>query len=390
MTTPALGRGRLIAAAALVGALICGMSGQANAVPNDPDPRSGSASQGTGDNALGLDELRQKLANARRQLEEVTARAALATEKHNYAQLVLAKRKRQAEAAKKAAQDARAKASTAEDDLYRVAAEVYMQGGSLDGVEVVLSPTGTQDLVTRMSGMAAASMYRDHKFDEATKALQRAVQAESAAAAAHVKQMAAAKEAEQAFALAQTEAQNAAAQTTALEQQQDGLLRELADASGTSAEAELARVGAAEIDAARRALEAATSGTGSTGKVPAVRQTAVVKAIAFARAQLGDPYQWGGSGPDRWDCSGLTQAAWGAAGRSLVHYTGSQWAQTARVPLAQLQPGDLVFFGKTPETIHHVGLYVGKGMMIEAPRTGLNVRYAPIWRSDLLPDGGRP
>ncbi|MCB1302057.1 MAG: C40 family peptidase, partial [Tetrasphaera sp.] len=113
-------------------------------------------------------------------------------------------------------------------------------------------------------------------------------------------------------------------------------------------------------------------------------------AIAYAQAQLGKPYLWGGSGPDAFDCSGLTMMAWRQAGVYLSHYTGAQYAETARVPIDQLQPGDLVFFGSSGESSHHMGLYVGGGQMIEAPYTGAVIRYASIYRSDLVPYGGRP
>ena len=112
--------------------------------------------------------------------------------------------------------------------------------------------------------------------------------------------------------------------------------------------------------------------------------------LAYAQAQIGKPYQWGGSGPNSFDCSGLTMRAWQQAGVNLSHYTGAQWAETARVAISDLRPGDLVFYGSSGPNSHHMGLYVGDGQMIEAPYTGANVRYASIYRSDLLPYGGRP
>ena len=83
--------------------------------------------------------------------------------------------------------------------------------------------------------------------------------------------------------------------------------------------------------------------------------------------------------------------AWRQAGVRLSHYTGSQWAETARVPISQLQPGDLVFYGTSGPNSHHVGLYIGGGQMIHAPNPSTVVKYASIYSmSDLLPYGGRP
>jgi cell wall-associated NlpC family hydrolase len=79
--------------------------------------------------------------------------------------------------------------------------------------------------------------------------------------------------------------------------------------------------------------------------------------------------------------------AWAAAGVSLNHYAADQYASTAHIPIAALQPGDLVFYGTD---LHHVGIYVGGGMMIDAPRTGTFVRYDTIFWPDLQPFGGRP
>ena len=105
-------------------------------------------------------------------------------------------------------------------------------------------------------------------------------------------------------------------------------------------------------------------------------------AIAFAQSKLGLPYQWGGTGP-LYDCSGLTQAAYASAGVQLHRIARDQFWDGPHVPLAQLQPGDLVFYAddvNDPATIHHLGLFVGDGQMIEAPRTGAFVRYASIDR----------
>ena len=98
------------------------------------------------------------------------------------------------------------------------------------------------------------------------------------------------------------------------------------------------------------------------------------KAVAFAYSKLGDWYLWGGTGPDRYDCSGLTQAVWAAGGVSIPRVTYDQWSALPHVSKAQLQPGDLVFFNGEG----HVSIYVGNGMMIDAPRTGEQIRLLPL------------
>ncbi|EIV94301.1 NlpC/P60 family protein [Frankia sp. QA3] len=114
---------------------------------------------------------------------------------------------------------------------------------------------------------------------------------------------------------------------------------------------------------------AAAAPVGGGGAATAVRE---------AYAQLGKPYVWGAEGPGTFDCSGLTQWVWGKAGVALSHYTGSQWDEGRRVSRAALIPGDLVFF--YPD-LDHVGIYVGSGKMIHAPRTGEVVRVEKVWWS---------
>ena len=102
-------------------------------------------------------------------------------------------------------------------------------------------------------------------------------------------------------------------------------------------------------------------------------------AVQAAEAQLNKPYRYAAAGPDMFDCSGLTMFAWAHAGVSMVHSSAGQYTEFPHVPISQLAPGDLVFFGNP---IHHVGMYVGNGTMIEAPHTGAFVRYSSIYRDD--------
>jgi peptidoglycan DL-endopeptidase CwlO len=97
-----------------------------------------------------------------------------------------------------------------------------------------------------------------------------------------------------------------------------------------------------------------------------------VKALAFAKAQLGEPYARSGAGPSSWDCSGLTMVAWGSVGVSLPHSSRQQFNRGQPVAKSDLQLGDLVFFYSD---ISHVGLYAGNGQVIHAPRPGKSVEY---------------
>ncbi len=129
--------------------------------------------------------------------------------------------------------------------------------------------------------------------------------------------------------------------------------------------------------AAEKAAKAAqsTGSTGSAGSGGAANTSIAQQVIAFARDQLGKPYVWGATGPDSFDCSGLTQAAYKAAGINLPRTTWDQVNVGHRVSVDDLQPGDLIFFYSD---ISHVGLYIGDGQMIHAPHTGTVVKIAPI------------
>jgi cell wall-associated NlpC family hydrolase/outer membrane murein-binding lipoprotein Lpp len=140
--------------------------------------------------------------------------------------------------------------------------------------------------------------------------------------------------------------------------------------------------------AARARAAAARAGTFRAGSGTAGAPSgAAARAVAFARSQLGKPYLWGASGPSSYDCSGLTMAAYRTAGVWLPRVSRAQWNAGPRVGLGSLAPGDLVFFASdpgNPGTIHHVGMYIGGGAMVEAPYSGASVRIASIGRSDYI------
>lgn len=112
---------------------------------------------------------------------------------------------------------------------------------------------------------------------------------------------------------------------------------------------------------------------------PPASSSKVDKAIAFAKAQLGEPYKWGASGPSSWDCSGLTMKAWAAAGVSIPHYGGAQHTTTRHVSMSRIQRGDLLYWSNGGAgSIYHVAMYLGGGQMIQAPRTGRNVEIVSL------------
>ncbi|MFF1682410.1 NlpC/P60 family protein [Streptomyces sp. NPDC058256] len=140
--------------------------------------------------------------------------------------------------------------------------------------------------------------------------------------------------------------------------------------------AELAQQQAAAEAAAKAAQESSSNATTGTTTTDSSYATKAAKALAFARAQVGKPYVWGATGPGSYDCSGLTQAAWKAAGVTLPRVTYDQVNAGTTVALSDAQPGDLVFFY---DDVSHVGLYIGNGMMIHAPKPGAYVREESIY-----------
>jgi peptidoglycan DL-endopeptidase CwlO len=151
-----------------------------------------------------------------------------------------------------------------------------------------------------------------------------------------------------------------------------------ANAEARAATKATAKANAESRAAAKAPAKAKPEGRAAAKTSPGPRSGSVTgsskgaKALAYAKAQLGEPYARSGAGPSSWDCSGLTMMAWGSVGVSLPHSSRQQFSRGQPVAKSDLQSGDLVFFYSD---IHHVGLYAGNGQVIHAPRPGKSVEY---------------
>jgi len=139
-------------------------------------------------------------------------------------------------------------------------------------------------------------------------------------------------------------------------------------------------------------LAVGVAGPGERPAAAAPRSPAAT-AVRYALAQLGKPYRWGAEGPNSFDCSGLVQTAYRAAGINLPRVSRQQYGAGRLVPLSGLRPGDLLFYARNPRdrrTIYHVGMYLGAGRMVEAPNRRAPVRIAAARRPGLLGRATRP
>jgi cell wall-associated NlpC family hydrolase len=261
--------------------------------------------------------------------------------------------------------------------LGQYAAEQYRDGGDLSTTRYLMS-SSPQDLadqahLTSVLGKRQGQAVETYRVQQAAATQQRIEAAKSLATLTT-------KQAELRTAKQDVQTKLGAAQKllNSLNAQEKKRLAELAAKQEAQAKAKAAALAAKEKAkqqaAAAAAAKAATS-KGTNAPVTPANSSIADQAIAFARNQLGKPYVWGATGPDSFDCSGLTQAAYKAAGIDLPRTTYDQVDVGTRVSEADLQPGDLIFFYSD---VSHVGLYIGNGEMIHAPHTGTVVKIAPI------------
>ncbi|GGX35432.1 C40 family peptidase [Streptomyces lomondensis] len=159
-----------------------------------------------------------------------------------------------------------------------------------------------------------------------------------------------------------------------------------------TAVAELEKDGVEKAQRTFLASGALGGSTGRAGSQSGVRRPTAEggRAVRYAVRQIGKPYEWGAEGPRSYDCSGLTSQAWAEAGTPIPRTSQEQWERLERIPLSELRPGDLVVY--FPEATH-VALYLGDGMVVQAPRPGAKVKVSPIAANPVLgavrpdPDG---
>ena len=269
--------------------------------------------------------------------------------------------------------------------LSDAAVNAYMHGGNTSTIEQLVQSNG-KDLPVRNQYVQTAAADQRSALDD-LKAAREDLDALKSKLEGSAKNAKAAADGLAANRSAIEAAVNA--QQATLSRVKGDLAQLLAQKQAADAAA-AAKKAAAELAARQSAAAQPRSSRGGLtaaplGPPPPVGHGASA-AVSTAEAQIGKPYVYGAAGPDSFDCSGLTMYAWHAGGVSLAHSSSAQYGETTHIPVSQVQPGDLLFYYSD---IHHVAMYVGGGMMVEAPHTGANVRETPM-RFDGLVGAGRP
>jgi cell wall-associated NlpC family hydrolase len=281
-------------------------------------------------------------------VSEASHRLEVLSEQLNTAKVQLDRQKAEVTKADKAAADAQKRLDALDDQIRELARTAYT-GDGLNQLDVLLTSGSADEFVSQLGTLDAIA---GHTNDVVTKV----ATASRAAEAARAKADEAAAKAQKTY--------------DAISGQQADLKSKIADYKR-----QYARLSAAQqrqvvtAHAGRSVAVAPVAATVAGGSGAA--QTAVRTALA----QVGDPYVWGAAGPNAFDCSGLMQYAYSAAGISLPHSSGLQSQMGTPVPVSALQPGDLLFFYSP---VSHVGMYIGNGQMVHASTSGSPVKVAPI------------
>ncbi|WP_241661466.1 NlpC/P60 family protein [Thermomonospora catenispora] len=352
------------------------------------------------DAAERLGRAKARLAIADGRLEELSVRAETAVERYHGEVVKLHRAREEHRLARQRLADAQRRYREAQAELAAYAASAYRaRTGGTPWTAVVAGRGGPQQAMERAAFLEMMNRHRAGAVQkvEAARNVAQIFQARATAALrAQQEATRRAREAKRAAEQAVARQRAVVAELRARRERAERLL-----AAARAEEAARARESApAQGSAPHRRAAPSSQGTGR-GLPGYVRGSH--RGITVARAALrwlGTPYSWGGGnakGPSYgiahgahikgFDCSGLALYAWAKVGVRLDHWTGTQWTSGPHIPLDQLRPGDLVFFARDtadPDTIHHVGIYLARGQMVEAPYTGARVRISSIWRRGLI------
>ena len=328
--------------------------------------------------------LHAQLAIADGRLRTLAGDAETAIERYNGAVVKLGKARTSYKGARRRLSGARRAVRARRAELGRIAADRYRTGGAAPLAADVIGPGGPQGFMDRAELTEVFARQQAGRFGRLRAA--RIVAGVFSRRAAHDlrEQRRLTRSAAHAKDVARSAVRRQRRAVRGISARKRRLERQLGDARGhardlTRRHATAARVASHERNRAKaRATNAARRG--------ASRDKGDI-AADWALTQLGKPYVWAADGPNAYDCSGLTMRAWQHAGVQLDHWTGTQWTSGPHVSTGHLRRGDLLLFGKVtkdPGTIHHVGIYIGHGKMVEAPYTGANVRISGIQRPDLV------
>jgi len=345
--------------------LACALASLLAGVLVAPRPAAADPATAAGPGSLAAARAQAGAVNAR--LSALDAQMARLGEQLDQAQNRADALQSQVTAARAAVDAAQAQVGAKRDALKTEAVDAYIQGGSLSGLVQIMEGT-QQQAALRQGYLSNVSDAQQNDIDGLHAALLQLDQKEATLA----QQQAAADSA-----VAQVRSARDGSARAAAEAQS-----ELAQANGQVAQ-QLALI--QQQQAGSYAGRYGVTSTWSADQLPPPSGPAASVAVQWAQRELGKPYEYGAAGPDSFDCSGLTMFVYARAGVSLPHSAAGQWDDTTRVPVSELQPGDLVFY-YTP--VDHVGIYVGNGQMIVADHTGTVVSYASIYR-DGLDGGGR-
>ncbi|MGZ0150543.1 NlpC/P60 family protein [Kribbella sp. WER1] len=402
------------------------------------------AKQAAASKAAQVAKIERELAAANTRLEQLGVQSGIADEAYNGAVYRLQQAKTAAAAAAARAAEAEKTLATQRQQIGRFAAASYQGGGDVAKLAPLFTADGPQQLLDSAGAAhsVSAAMQGSYLRFSATQVMTNLFKVQADQAVVKVKkaadEAAAAKKAAEAAEAAQSAAvtaigvqrKNSISQLAVLQnisvkvaaQRQHGLeelarikaaeeaARKAAELKRRIAAREAAERRAAEAERKREAAEQAreekeakqhpgrkpkhhkpsndgnnsggggNNGGGNSGGSSSGHGASA--AIKFAMRQLGDMYLWGATGPNRWDCSGLTMGAWENAGVQLPHYSAAQYEQIQHIQEDDLRPGDLIFWAQNPNdpaTIHHVAMYLGNGMMIHAPRTGKPVQIDSVY-----------